>query len=333
MFHNFIFVFSIIFVTGILYPVYAQSSQNFTNDDLNKIFDDLSRINDLVVEHHKNDQLIFKKINELGLLIDNNNDDLDSKFNELENYITINNQHQADEFFLKLESINSTLNSHVLDSSSYDTFDSIMSDLRLQTSILITVVAALSGVVGGYYISLGREHFRRRHELEDAQTQIQIEFERINRIVCNAIRDTRNVLSDQFGNMIMINRMINRTNSVHNEFLPHLHGLKFALWDFNVPHMDQFTVDEKERLARLHNLIEEADQIFRSQHISLRDRLMILLSSPSTGGAIAQQMRDEIIIDFRERMKSYGKLYLLIQNHGVSWLELTRFSQNTGLEP
>ena len=312
------------------FPVsYGQQVDN-TDKNLKKISEDLTEIQSNLENYKEKTDVILEKITHLEESTIQNDDRIKFEFVDLKEALNLH-ENQINQIIEKIDSLNKDLTAHTIDSSSFDQFSSMLSEIQYRTSIVLSIITTSLGIAGGVFANRLYEKFKRRRELEDAKKQVQKDFERTNRIVCNAIRDTRNVLSDQFGPMIMINHMIDGTNSVHDEFLPHLFRLKLILWDFALPHMSQFTIKEKELLKQLKDLLNDTQEMMQKRHIAFRDNLTIINRSTVPNGAKALTMQNEIIDEFRERMRTYGKLYVILRREGVSWVELTKFSENTNL--
>lgn len=312
---------------GIISSAYAEID-NETSIELKELSSSVDELSSIIETNQKKLDSFEIQIDEIKSMISNNDEITNQKLSEITNNLQKFNELSMDEITQQFNFLNSTLISHSEDFFDSDKLANQLAQIQFTTSALIAVITTLLGMVGGFYLVSLREKKKTRIELENARKDIQTEFSRINQEICYAIRDTRDVLNDLSGGIGIINRIISRQITPHDELRPHLHGLKFVLWQFTVPHMREFTTDEKDDLARLHDLIDQASTLLvRQHHTPLKQRLEELLRSRATNGVIATEMRDELIQNFVERMKIYGQLYRYMQNLKIEWLNIPSFSK------
>jgi hypothetical protein len=306
------FLLIIIFSISVL-TAFGDQSQTFTKSEIEHLSNSIDKLKNILVQIQSEIDSMKNEINDTKSLIETSNDKITTRINELSD---------------QRNSIEESLKTHFDTSYTFENINNKIRDLQFGVSVFLSAITTLIGIVVGGYISVQHEKRKRKNELTKARTQMQKEFARLRQDALRAILDTRDVLRDQYGGLEIINRLINRQRTVHEEFLSHIHGLHFILWDFTLLHMDQFTENEKDQLKRIHNFINGVNGLLINHHNTLKKRLMRILNSQRTNAMIADAMRDELIIDFKERMRLYSSVHLKIKKLDIPWLHLSIVPEN-----
>lgn len=315
--------FFLIVLTIFLIPAYAQ--QNYTENFQKDILISIEILQEITTRNTENIDLTLEEIESIQNLVSENNQKTHLRLNEIIQKLDNPTDSRLDEITSKLLYLENNFVQHSQDTFDIEKFQRDLSTLQAMTAGLLSVVTMLVGIAVGTYINQRWEKKKKSNELEKAYCDIQTELERLNNDIGTSIRDCRDVLRDLHTGNIMINRMINRQITAHDELVRHVRGLHFILWNFTLPHMDGFTNHEKDQLERTRLLIGRIDGVLERHHTELLQQLETHLRSGLGNGVIFTMMRDDMIENFRNRMQLFSGAYQNLHRLNFDWLNLSNF--------
>lgn len=159
------------------------------------------------------------------------------------------------------------------------------------------------------------------------------DFKLINNLIVELSNNLNTSLKNMEGENKYVNALLSHKASTTSLLGTYYRKLRLYLWESVSNHLREFSNDEQITLRKLHDFVEDANEVIIYHYHSLSEKLNSILNSSDTDSNKITAMTKALQIQFKISLQEYEKLYSRIHNelNKIDWVDRSdwnKFPQN-----